>query len=464
MAINNDKDLSIVVLAAGQGTRMKSSLPKVLHTIGNQPMLAHVVATAKSLNPAQIIVVYGYEGQTVKEALSNLDLTWVLQPEQKGTGDAVQKALPSIPKHHRVLILYGDVPLISSQTLQQLLMQCPQTSVGLLTVQTNSPTGLGRIVRDNENNVVRIVEEKDASDVVRQIQEVNTGIFLVGVNHLNKWLPLLNCHNSQKEYYLTDIVQLAVQENIPILTFYPNTIQEVLGVNDRKEQIAAERFYQERIAAHFLSEGVWICDPKRFDLRGTLQAKNDVAIDVNVVLEGNIKLGRGTRIGPNCVLINCDLGDEVTVLANCHLEGVKVENKAVIGPFARLRPGTVLAQNVRVGNFVEIKNSVIGKGSKVNHLSYIGDTIMGKDVNVGAGTITCNYDGLNKYQTIIEDNVHIGSDTQLIAPVRVGQGATLAAGTTLNQDAPAFKLTLTHHLEQRSKEWKRPGQDQTDKL
>lgn len=443
-------NLSIVVLAAGQGTRMKSSLPKVLHPIGGLPMLDHVLATAKSLSPTQIIVVYGYGGDIIKSAIAQEDIIWVEQLQQRGTGDAVAKALPAIPPDHRVLILYGDVPLITVQTLQRLLKASSPETVGLLTAHTPEPTGLGRIVRDETNAVMRIVEERDANDIERQIHEINTGIFALHSQQLNRWLPLLKNDNKQGEYYLTDIVQMAVNENVPIVTVPPSVSHEVLGVNDKLQQVAAERFYQRGLAENLLREGVWICDPNRFDLRGHLQAQQDVMIDVNAVFEGAVTLGAHTRIGPNCVLINCDIGENVTILANSYLEGVKVGDGCVIGPFARIRPGTVLAEKVKIGNFVEVKNSQINQNSKINHLSYIGDTTMGQDVNIGAGTITCNYDGVNKHRTVIEDGAHIGSDTQLIAPVTVGKNAVLGAGTTLKKNAPAEALTLTHRLDHRS--------------
>lgn len=457
-------DLSIVVLAAGQGTRMKSPLPKVLHVIGGKPMLSHVISTAQMLSPSQIVVVFGFGGETIKEKFQHSNLVWAEQPKLQGTGDAVAKAIPLIPSHHRVLILYGDVPLITAQTLRRLLNATPADTVGLLTVNTSDPTGLGRIVRDENAAVKRIVEERDANDIERQIHEVNTGIFMVSAKQLTRWLPQLKNNNNQGEYYLTDIIQLAVQDNVPIVTAFPSTPQEVLGVNDRSQQAAAERYYQRYVAEQLLREGVWICDPDRFDLRGKIQAQADVTIDVNVVFEGNIILGKGCRIGPNCVVINSELGDNVKVLANSYLEDVKVDNDCVIGPFARLRPGTVLSSKVRVGNFVEVKNSIVGEGSKINHLSYVGDTLMGKDVNIGAGTITCNYDGAHKHQTIIEDNVSIGSDSQLIAPIRVGKGATIGAGSTLSKDAPASQLTLTHQLHQRSHQWTRPTKESSNPL
>lgn len=457
MKNTNDRDLSIVVLAAGKGTRMKSHLPKVLHRIGQKPMLAHVVDTAKKLNPAQIIVVYGFGGQMLKEAFKGEEnLTWVEQPTQMGTGDAVMKAFPLITPNHRVLILYGDVPLISLGTLERLLQATNENSLGVLTMIADDPKGLGRIVRNPKGEIERIVEEKDASVKEREIKEVNTGIYATSYTYLNKWLPKLNNHNQQKEYYLTDIVQFAVEDNVSVVAANPDSFQEVLGINDRHQQVMLERYYQQRCAEQLLHQGVWICDPARFELRGTLKVQEDVSIDVNVVLEGHNVLGANCSIGPNCVLINCEIGENTKILANSVLENAKIGAGCVIGPFARIRPGTVLDQDVRIGNFVEIKNSTIAQGSKVNHLSYIGDTTMGKDVNIGAGTITCNYDGSNKHRTVIEDDVHIGSDSQLIAPIRIGKGATIGAGATLREDAPAFQLTLTHQLSHRSQDWTRP--------
>lgn len=454
----NYQPLSIVILAAGQGTRMHSSLPKVLHLIGGKPMLSHVVDTAKLLNPNQIIVVYGFGGKQLKESFYDAAVTWVEQPVQKGTADAVAKALPLIPNDHRVLILYGDVPLIQTKTLSLFLESTPHDALGLLTVHLNKPEGLGRIIRE-KGSVTKIVEEKDASDAQRQIQEVNTGIFLVQANKLAALLAKVTPQNAQQEYYLTDIVHFAVEENTPVMTASPLTQEEVAGVNDKFQQAMVERHYQFQAAKQLLAKGVYVLDPHRFDLRGTLDAQSDVTIDVNVVLEGAVTLGKGSRVGPQCILKNCHIGDNVTIFANSYIEGATIENGAIIGPFARLRPGTVLSENAHIGNFVEIKNTTVGVGSKINHLSYIGDAKIGKNVNIGAGTITCNYDGANKHETIIEDDVHIGSDSQLIAPVRVGKGATLAAGSTLPKDAPAQQLTITHRLDIRSQDWARPTKE-----
>jgi bifunctional UDP-N-acetylglucosamine pyrophosphorylase/glucosamine-1-phosphate N-acetyltransferase len=450
-------ELSIVVLAAGEGKRMKSQLPKVVQPIGGKPMLAHVLVTAKSLDPSQIIVVHGYGKDIVRDAVNDPSLKWVEQAERLGTGDAVQRALPLVPKSHRVLILYGDVPLIAGETLKRLLSATPKNSVGLLTVSASDPTGLGRIIRDSRGKIERIVEEKDADDIQRQIHEVNTGIFVVQSEKLHEWLPKLKNNNSQKEYYLTDIVHLAVKEGGEIASAVPSVAEEVLGVNDKSQQATAERHYQKHLAEQLLREGVGICDPSRFDLRGTLHAKTDVTIDINVVFEGRNEIGAGSNVGPNCVLIDCIIGDNTQILANSHLENVTIGDNCTIGPFARLRPGCDLSDNVKVGNFVEVKKSSIGAGSKVNHLSYIGDAQIGMKVNIGAGTITCNYDGANKHCTIIDDAVFVGSGSQLVAPVHIAAGATIAAGSTVRLDVPEGLLTVTHDLKQRSiSNWVRP--------
>ncbi len=460
MSEQANKPLSIVILAAGQGTRMKSKLAKVLHPLGGKPLLAHVLAQAKALNPSQIIVVYGYQGESLQEAFPGNDITWVEQPERLGTGDAVAKALPYIKDDQRVLILYGDVPLIQPSTLENLMTKTAPEALGVLTAILPNPTGLGRIVRDKQGHVLCIKEDKDATVEQRAITEINTGIFITHARSLKSWIAKLTNHNAQHEYYLTDIVQFAVEENVNVATDYPQDVHEVTGINDKSQLAQLERVFQKQQAEKLMQSGVIIFDPSRFDLRGTLSAEQDVLIDVNVVFEGENILGEGCYIGPNSVLINCTLGKGVTVLANSYLEGATVGDDARIGPFARLRPGAILADDTHIGNYVEIKNSIIGEGSKINHLSYIGDTIMGKNVNVGAGTITCNYDGANKHQTIIEDEVHIGSDTQLVAPIRVGKGATIGAGGTVKEDVPPFQLTLTHRLEPRSIDWQRPVKQQ----
>lgn len=458
---NRDQNgLTVVVLAAGKGARMQSDMPKVLHPIGHKPLLQHVLEATFPLSAEQTIVVHGKESDSIKAAFAHLPLTWAEQSEPQGTGHAVLQALPYISAD-RVLILYGDVPLITPQTLSRLLDNTPDGCIGLLTTITDNPTGLGRIFREN-GTVKRIIEERDATPAERAITEVNTGIFVVETAHLAQALPQLKNHNAQGEYYLTDIIAWAVDNDIPIHTATPFSPYEVMGINDRKQQVTLERIYQQQQAHLLLEKGTRILDPTRLDIRGPLEVQNAVTIDVNVILQGNNILRTGCHIGPHCVLINCDIGENVAILAHSYLEGVTIGRDATVGPFARLRPGTVLAENVRIGNFVEIKNAHIGEGSKVPHLSYIGDTLMGKSVNVGAGTITCNYDGKEKHKTIIEDDVHIGSDTQLIAPIRVGKGATLGAGTTLHRDAPAHQLTLTQRLEQRSKTWERPSKDKKE--
>lgn len=460
--------LIVVILAAGKGLRMQSELPKVLHPIAKQPMLGHILKTAQALNPHKIMVIHAKKDLSApvfefiekfkeKEQINNIVL--VEQSEQLGTGDAVSKAVMACKDDSskaRLLILCGDAPLISVSTLETLIDKTEQDNVGMVTAQLDNPTGLGRIIRNAQKEIQCIVEEKEATSEQRAISEVNSGLFLASLSHLQKWLPLLNNRNASKEYYLTDIVGLAVKEGVRVVSCPPEFIEEILGVNNRVQQLYLERFYQNKLAQYYLQQGVWIADPARFDLRGHLSVKTDVAIDVNVILEGNVSLGKNTSIGPNCVLINCDIGDDVQILANSHLENVKIGNRCSVGPFARLRPGAHLEEGAKIGNFVEVKNSFIGLKSKINHLSYIGDAHIGANVNIGAGTITCNYDGVNKHKTTIEDNVNIGSDTQLVAPIVVGQGSTIAAGSTLTKDVPAHQLTLTHQLNQRSKDWKRP--------
>ncbi len=449
-------DLTVVILAAGKGTRMRSNLPKVLHAIGGKSMLSRVIQTAKSLSPKKIIVIYGEHKAQMAAQISDPDLVWVQQVEQNGTGDAVRVALEQIGTDHRVLTLYGDVPLIESETLLRLMRVTSEESVGLLTAQVDDPTGLGRILRNEKGEIEGIREEKDASDLERQIHEINTGIFLVPSNYLHSWLPQLNNDNANQEYYLTDIIGLASSQKVAVQTASPLVVNEIQGINNRAQLIAAERFFQKQQADKYLDQGVLILDPNRFDLRGYLTAGIDVTIDINVILEGQVTLGHRTQIGAHSYLKNCEIGQDVQILSHCHLEGAVISDGATVGPFARLRPGTKLGEDTRVGNFVEIKNSVIGSTSKVNHLSYIGDATIGRQVNIGAGTITCNYDGAQKHQTVIKDGVLIGSNCQLVAPVTVEAGATLAAGSTLTKDAPANQLTLTHRLEPRSLDWQRP--------
>ncbi len=449
--------LSIVILAAGQGKRMHSRLPKVLHSLAGKSLLERAINTAYTLKPSTPpIVIFGHQGEQVREALQHLDTTWVKQEEQLGTGHAVLQTLPHIPQDNRVLILYGDVPLISTETLQQLLNTTPENQVGIITAHFNNPTGLGRIVRNEQSAILRIVEEKDATSTERTIQEINSGIYLVPAKYLQRWLPTLSNQNAQQEYYLTDIIQKAVAENISITSIQPTHPQEVYGINDRVQLAELETFHRQLAAETFMRSGVTLLDPKRFDLRGELIAGQDVTIDVNVIIEGKVSIGNNCHIGPNCVLRDTIIADNVIVKANSVIEGADIGENCVIGPFARIRPETELSSNVHVGNFVEIKKSWIGTGSKVNHLTYIGDSEIGKQVNVGAGTITCNYDGVNKNKTIIGDNAFIGSNTSLVAPIKIGEGATIGAGSTISREAPANQLTLCRADQRSLAGWQRP--------
>lgn len=442
--------LNVIILAAGQGTRMKSTLPKVLHCVAGKPILQHVIETAQALSPANIYIIYGYQGDIVKSKLSTTGVKWVEQQERLGTGHAVLQALPHVDDpDSRVLILVGDVPLISKETLTDFIARVPADALGMLTAQLPDPTGLGRVIRDANGNMLEIVEHKDATDTQKKINEINTGIILAPTRYLEKWLPLLQNHNNQGEYYLPDIFQQAVKEKIKIVTHTTVAWEEVQGINDRIQLAFIERYYQLHQAKKLMQVGVTLCDPARFDLRGELQAASDVTIDVNVIIEGKVTMGSGTVIGPNCYLRDVTIGENVVIKSNSVIEESTIANDCVIGPFARIRPGTELADTVHIGNFVEIKKSKVGTKTKINHLSYVGDSIIGKKVNVGAGTITCNYDGVDKHQTIIEDEVFIGSDTQLVAPVKIGEGAVIGAGSTITQDVEPRSKTVTHRLEQR---------------
>ncbi|MDP1926172.1 MAG: bifunctional UDP-N-acetylglucosamine diphosphorylase/glucosamine-1-phosphate N-acetyltransferase GlmU [Thiobacillus sp.] len=447
--------LEILILAAGKGTRMRSDLPKVLHKLAGKPLLGHVVDNAHALGASQTCVVYGFGGEAVPQALADDKLTFVLQAQQHGTGHAVQQALPALADDSVTLILYGDVPLTHTATLQPLVTAARAGKLGLLTVTLADPTGYGRIVREH-GKVTRIVEHKDATDAERTIAEVNTGILAVATRHLKQWIATLKNDNAQGEYYLTDIIAQAVADGVAIETHQPAHEWEVLGINSKAQLAQLERIHQNEIAQALLESGVTLMDPARLDVRGALSCGRDVAIDVNCVFEGRVLLGDGVQIGANCVLRN------VTVAAGTRIDAFTLIDDAAIGeinrlgPFTRIRPGTTLARDVHVGNFVEIKNSQIDDGSKIGHLSYIGDTTMGKQVNIGAGTITCNYDGANKHRTVIGDDVFVGSDTQLVAPVTVGKGATLGAGTTLTKDAPAGELTLSRAKQTTIPGWTRP--------
>jgi bifunctional UDP-N-acetylglucosamine pyrophosphorylase/glucosamine-1-phosphate N-acetyltransferase len=448
--------LSIIILAAGQGTRMRSQLPKVLHPLAGLPLLEHVYRTASQLRGARIQIVYGHGGGRVRDGLSHLKADWVEQKRQLGTGHAVLQAMPGVRPRDTVLILYGDVPLITPETLETLVAAAGRGSMGLLTIELPDPDGYGRIVRDSRGQVQRIVEHKDATDAERAIREVNTGMLAVSAVRLDRWVNRLRNRNAQKEYYLTDIIGMAVDEGLEVRTVSPGSPFEVKGVNDRVQLAELERYYQTMQALHLMRQGVTLADPARFDLRGDLEIGTDVFIDVNVVIEGRVRIGSGVRIGPNNVIRNAIVGDEVEILANCVIEDAKVGRAARIGPFSRLRPEAELAEDTHVGNFVEIKKAVVGKGSKVNHLTYIGDADIGRDCNIGAGTITCNYDGANKHRTVIGDDVFIGSDTQLVAPVKVGDGATIGAGATVTRDAPPRKLTLSRVAQFTVDKWQRP--------
>jgi len=449
--------VNIVILAAGPGKRMHSSTPKVLHRLAGRALLAHVFDTAKQLSPKVICIVYGHGGERVRQALGENGAIWVMQEPQLGTGHAVMQAAAHLDERWPTLVLYGDVPLIRAETLKQ-LVQAAGKGLGLLTATLDSPTGYGRILR-NGKKVVGIVEEKDANARQRALREINTGIVVAPTKKLKAWLAKLQNNNAQKEYYLTDIVALATKERVPVTAIQADAAWETLGVNSRSQLAELERIHQRRLAASLMEQGVALADPSRCDVRGSLACGRDVAIDVNCVFEGEVKLGDGTSVGANCVLRNIAVGAGTRIEPFCHLEDADIGADCRIGPYARIRPGTRtrLAEKVHIGNFVEVKASSIGAGSKANHLSYIGDSEVGRNVNVGAGTIVCNYDGANKHRTIIEDDVFIGSDTQLVAPVRVGRGATLGAGTTLTKDAPPGELTLSRAKQVSIPGWQRPA-------
>ena len=447
--------MNIVILAAGQGKRMHSNLPKVLHPLAGKALVSHVIDSARHLSPKTLCLVYGHGGEIVRSTLAAPDLTWALQEPQLGTGHAVQQALPYLQVGGTTLIVYGDVPLIQTETLKR-LAHAAQDALAILTVTLADSTGYGRMVRNASGKVVRIVEQKDATPEERQIREINTGIMAMPTDRLGAWLGRLSNNNAQNEYYLTDIVGMAVEEGLPIRTENPKHEWEVLGVNSKVQLAELERIIQRTGAEQLMEQGVRLADPARLDVRGDLSCGRDVFIDVNCVFEGKVELGEAVEIGPNCVLKNARIGAGTRLAAFTHIEDAVVGPDGRIGPFARLRPGTELAEDVHIGNFVEIKKSRIAAHSKANHLAYVGDAIVGSRVNIGAGTITCNYDGANKFQTIIEDDAFIGSDTQLVAPVTVGRGATLGAGTTLTKNAPPDTLTISRAKQISIPGWKRP--------
>ena len=446
--------MNVVILAAGLGKRMHSDLPKVLHPLAGKPLLAHVVAAARSLDPSVICIVYGYGGERVREVMAQPDLVWARQEPQLGTGHALAQALPHLNPKTPTLVLYGDVPLTGAETLQA-LCRAAGKGVALLTVELDDPHGYGRIIR-SRGAVRRIVEEKDATKAERAVREINTGIMVLPTARLKSWLAALRNDNAQQEYYLTDVVAAAVAEKRPVSTVQPGAAWETLGVNSKAQLAQLERLFQRGVAAALMRDGVTLADPERIDVRGSLACGRDVAIDVNCLFEGEVVLGAAVSVGANCVLRNVKVAAGTRIEPFCHLDQADVGARCRIGPYARLRPGTTLAEEVHIGNFVEVKASQIAARSKANHLAYVGDTSVGRDVNIGAGTITCNYDGANKHRTVIEDDVFIGSDTQLVAPVRVGKGATLGAGTTLTRDAPAGALTVSRAKQLTVTGWKRP--------
>jgi bifunctional UDP-N-acetylglucosamine pyrophosphorylase/glucosamine-1-phosphate N-acetyltransferase len=448
--------MNIIILAAGQGKRMYSALPKVLHKLAGKALLAHVIDTAQTLSPTKVCVVYGHGGEAVPKAFEGQQLAWVKQEPQLGTGHAVQQALPHVDRDGVTLILYGDVPLVTSKTMRALTAIAKRGKLALLTVKLDDPTGYGRILRNAGGAVQAIVEHKDATDAQRSVQEVNTGIMAVPTDKLTQWVANLSNHNAQKEYYLTDIVANAVADGVAVEAHVLTDVWESLGVNSKVQLAEVERIHQRNIARALLEQGVALADPARFDVRGELSCGRDVFIDVNCVFEGKVRLGDNATVGANCVLKNVTVEAGARIEPFCHMEDAVIGPASRIGPYARIRPGTVLAEDVHIGNFVEVKNSQIAAHSKANHLAYVGDTTVGSNVNIGAGTITCNYDGANKYRTVIEDDVFIGSDTQLVAPVTVRRGATLGAGTTLTSDAPEGQLTISRARQVTIEGWKRP--------
>src|SRR3989441_1329522 len=447
--------LDVIVLAAGQGKRMRSDLPKVLHPIAGRPLLAYVLDTARALKPRRTVVVHGHGAEKVRAAFAQAPVEWVLQAEQLGTGHAVQQAMSQLGRDGDILILYGDVPLVRGKSLQRLI-EAAREGIAVMTTEVDQPKGYGRIVRNSSGSVERIAEEKDATSAERAIREINAGFMALNAKRLDGWLGKIGNRNAQKEYYLTDIVTLAVKEGVRVAAVKVDDPMEVAGVNSKAELAALERAFQAQQAQRLMDAGVSLADPARIDVRGELDCERDVAIDVNCIFEGRVRLGEGVRIGPNCVLRNVSVGAGSEVLAFSHLEESEVGERCRVGPYARLRPGTSLAEDVHVGNFVEVKASRLGAQSKANHLSYIGDSELGARVNVGAGTITCNYDGVSKNRTVIEDDCFIGSDTTLVAPVRIARGSYIGAGSTITKDTPAGKLTLARGPQGSVPSWKPP--------
>ncbi|MGP1870991.1 MAG: bifunctional UDP-N-acetylglucosamine diphosphorylase/glucosamine-1-phosphate N-acetyltransferase GlmU [Arsenophonus sp.] len=449
---------SIVILAAGKGTRMYSDLPKVLYPLAGKPMIQHVIDTSLSLGASNIYLVYGYGADIVKITLANQPINWILQRKQLGTGHAMQQVAPYFADNEDILILYGDSPLITKETLEQLIKSKPDRGIGLLTAIVNDPKGYGRIIR-RKNEIIAIIEQKDLTEEQNKINEINTGILIANGGDLKKWLKKLNNNNSQNEYYITDIVSLVYQEKYKINAIHPLKLNEIRGVNNCLELSILERIYQREQAEKLLLNGVMIIDPDRFDLRGTLKYGRNITIDINVIIEGNVIIGNNVHIHAGCVLKNCIIDNNSIISPYSVIEDSELSEKCTIGPFANLRPGVKLEKNVHVGNFVEVKNSTLGISSKVSHLSYLGDAEIGCKVNIGAGTITCNYDGVNKFKTIISDNVFIGSDTQLIAPVTIAKGAIIGAGTTLTNDVKENELVISRVKQQHIPNWQRRSKE-----
>ncbi len=450
--------MNIVILAAGMGKRMFSSVPKVLHPLAGRPMLAHVLDSARALNPTKLIVVYGHGGELVREQMAAEGLVFVKQEKQLGTGHAVLQAVPELDDDVPTLVLYGDCPLVSQASLKRLVETAGSTQLGVLTVVLDNPTGYGRIIRE-AGRVVRIVEQKDGNAAELAVKEVNTGIICAPTVPLKRWLASLTNHNAQGEYYLTDIIGKSLADGITVVSTHPDNVWEAMGVNSKSQLAELERIYQRHTADRLLAAGVTLADPDRIDVRGTLTCGRDVFIDVNCVFEGHVELGDGVTVSPNCIIRNTKVGAGAEIRGFCHLEGASVGAGSLIGPYARLRPGAELGEEVHIGNFVEVKNSRIAAQSKANHLAYVGDSSVGARVNIGAGAITCNYDGANKHRTVIEDDVFIGTNCELVAPVKVGAGATVGAGTTLTRDAPAGALVVSRVKQTAITGWKRPTKD-----
>jgi bifunctional UDP-N-acetylglucosamine pyrophosphorylase/glucosamine-1-phosphate N-acetyltransferase len=448
--------LSVVILAAGQGKRMQSDLPKVMQPLAGRPLLAHVIACARELDPDRIHVVYGHGGERVREAFADAPVQWVLQAEQHGTGHALMQAAPGIPDDHTVLILFGDVPLNRPETLRSLLAAAGERQLAVLSVRLADPTGYGRVLRDNAGNVYRIVEQKDATRKELAVDEVNTGLMAAPASALKGWLGRLSNDNAQGEYYLTDVVALAVRDGFAVEAVIAPTVAEVLGVNDKLQLAQLETEHRRLVAEAMMRAGVTLVDPARVDVRGRIEHGRDVFIDANVLFEGEVKLGDRVRIGPNVVVRNCEIGADTVIHPNCVLEQSVIGKDCSIGPFARMRPNNRLADGVHIGNWVELKNSQVGEGSKANHLTYLGDTTVGSKVNVGAGTVTCNYDGANKHRTLIGDGAFIGSGAMLVAPVTIGERATIGAGSTITKDAAPGKLTIARSRQLTLEGWQRP--------